>query len=68
MLNVILNISDSIAPRPGEKQTEVYAEIAHLLSLKVSAGTLDINKTQTLFVCTKYGAASVTLVPKSEFN
>ena len=69
MLHTILNITDSVASKTDEKRLkEIHDQVAHVLSIQISTGQLDNTKEATLFVCTKYGCCTVTLIPISKFN
>ena len=71
-MNIILNISDHISYIKNntrlETITKVYNECVELLSYKIMNGQLDPNKEDTLFLCTRYGAVTVTIIPRDKFN
>lgn len=58
-----LNITDCISMK-DPTYSKVRNEVEFLLSRQVSNGRIDITKEHTFFVCTRFGAATVTLIPK----
>lgn len=65
MKNIVLNITDIAARRDDtERQKLIYNEVSDILSYKIATGELNVKEEQTVLVSTRFGAASVTLVPK----
>lgn len=78
-MNLLLNISDHIvflrdkATPDGyftrlESYTKIYEECSKVLSEKIVNGQLDATKEHSLFLCTKYGAVAVTIIPNRMFQ
>lgn len=66
-MNCILNITDCTSMK-DPNYSKIVLEIEWILSRKISMGQLDTNKEHTLFVCSRFGAATVTIIPKVNFQ
>ncbi len=66
-MNLVLNVTDCISMKEPT-YNKVVLEISHILSNKIAAGQLDSTKEHTLFVSTKFGAATVTIFPARNFQ
>lgn len=71
-MNLLLNISDHIIFLKDmtrlESYAKIYEECANLLSEKIANGQLDSTKEHSLFLCTKFGAVAVTIIPNRMFQ
>ena len=71
-MNIFLNISDHISHIKDltrlETEVKIHSEVSYILSNKIAAGQLDSTKEHTLFVSTKFGAVTVTLIPTRNFQ
>ncbi len=66
-MNLVLNVTDCISMKEPT-YNKVVMEVSQLLSNKIAAGQLDSTKEHSLFVCTKYGCAAVTIFPHRNFQ
>ena len=66
-MNLVLNITECLSKKEP-LYSKIVAEASFVLSRKIQLGQLDSTKEQTLIVCTKFGAAQVTIIPKRYFQ
>lgn len=70
--NTVININDHISYIKNHTRLEtavkIQEEIASILNVHIAAGRLNPSKEVTLFVCSRYGAATVTIIPKVKFQ
>lgn len=75
VLNINLPVRDKLGKvlyyntlTKSETKEKIELEVSYILSRRIAAGQLDATKEQSLFVSTKFGAASVTIIPRSNFQ
>ena len=66
-MKVIFNITDCLSMKEP-MYSKIYEEVMYLLIEKMDNGQIDSTKEQVLFLCSKFGAATVTIIPKVYFQ